>query len=329
MLSEGDPLVLATGVVHECTHSILAGAARVVQATEEETLRKLAPEAVGFIVRGDSYLSGELIDSAPRLKVVGRSGVGVDNVDVAAASSRRIPVVITPLVGVDAVAEGTFAMLLSLTKRLRELDAAVRAGRWSERNLLRGGDLAGGTLGVVGMGRIGRRVAQLGLAFDMRVLVADPLVDPGEVRALGAEAATLESLFARAGHITLHAPLLASTKGMITAGLLASAGPGAVLVNLARGGLIESCDALLGALSSGALAGVGLDVFDPEPPDLSHPLFKHPQVILSPHALGQTVKSSEAIFRVMSQGILAVLQGRRPEFVANPEIFETGGETEA
>lgn len=320
-----EPLVVATGAVHECTHRILEGLARVVLATDEGTLRRLAPEAVGFIVRGDTSLSGELVASAPRLKVIGRSGVGVDNVDVAAATRRRIPVVVTPFAGVDAVAEGAFAMLLSLAKRLGELDAIVRAGRWSERNAARLGDLAGSTLGVVGMGRIGRRVVQLGGAFDMQVLVADPLVDPGEIKALGAEPATLEALFASAEFISLHAPLTPSTRGMITADLLAAAGPGAVLVNLARGALIESYDALLEALSSGALAGLGLDVFEPEPPDLSHSLFKHPQVLLSPHALGLTVKSRETIFRVMTEGIRAVLEGGRPEFVANPEIYETGG----
>lgn len=322
----GEALVVATGAVHECTHRILEGAARVVLATDAETLRRLAPEAVGFIVRGDTSLSGEVIASATQLKVIGRSGVGVDNVDVAVATRRRIPVIVTPFAGVDAVAEGAFAMLLSLTKRLRELDALVRAGQWSERNDASLGDLAGSTLGVVGVGRIGRRVVQLGRAFGMQVLAADPLVSPGDISALDAEPTTLRALFARSEFISLHAPLTPSSRGMITADLLMSSGPGAVLVNLARGGLIESCDALLAALSSGALAGLGLDVFDPEPPDLSHPLFQHPQVLLSPHALGQTVKSREAIFRVMSEGIRAVLEGGRPEFVANPEIYEIGGE---
>ena len=321
----GEPLVVATGAVHECTHRILEGLARVVPAPDDETRRRLAPEAVGFIVRGDTSLGGELVASAPRLKVIGRSGVGVDNVDVAAATRRRIPVVVTPFAGVDAVAEGAFAMLFSLSKRLPELDAIVRAERWSERNAVRLGDLTGSTLGVVGMGRIGRRVAQLGGAFDMQVLAADPLVDPDEIRALGAEPTTLEALFSSAQFISLHAPLTPSTRGMITADLLSTAGPGAVLVNLARGGLIESYDALLAALSSGALAGLGLDVFEPEPPDLSHLLFKHPQVLLSPHALGLTVKSREAIFRIMSEGIRTALEGGRPEFVANPEIYAGGG----
>ncbi len=319
------PLVVATGSVHECAQRILEGAARVVLAEDEALFKRLAPEAVGFIVRGDTRLDCGTIHAAARLKVIGRSGIGVDNVDLTAATARGIPVIVTPNVGVDAVAEGTFAMLLTLVKRLRELDSLTRAGRWRERNSVLPGDLAGCVLGAVGMGRIGRRVVELGRAFGMSVLVADPFLAAGEIEESGAEAVSLGGLFARSDHITLHAPLLPSTRGMITAELLASAGPGAVLVNLARGGLIESYEALASALASGALAAVGLDVFEPEPPDLTHPLFEHPRVLLSPHALGQTVKSREAIFTAMSRDMRAVLEGGRPKSLANPEIYANPG----
>lgn len=316
-------LVLSTGPVPQDVHRVLAGVARVV-VTDGSAAALLAgaAEVEGFIVRGDGRLPASLIDAAPGLRVIGRSGIGVDNVDVAGATRRGIPVVVTPDAGSIAVAEGAFALLLGLAKRLRQLDALVRAGRFAERETTVVAELAGATLGVVGMGRIGRRVAALGAAFGMHVIASDPVLGDERLRELGAEAVTLAALFARADHIALHAPLVPETRGLITADLLLSAGPGAFLVNLARGPLVESPDALCAALDAGALAGVGLDVFDPEPPDLRHRLYSDPRVLLSPHALGLTDKSRERIFGDMARGVRAVLEGRRPAAVANPEIYE-------
>ena len=143
-----------------------------------------------------------------------------------------------------------------------------------------------------------------------------------QIRDSSAEPADLPELFARSDYVTLHAPLVAQTRGLITRELLRSAGPDATLVNLARGGLVSSPDAILEALETGALSGVGLDVFEPEPPDLGHPLFSHKRVLLSPHALGLTQRSRQRIFEEMSNGMLAVIRGIRPQAVANPEIYE-------
>ena len=322
MPPNSEPLVVTTGPVPEAVHRLLAGAARlVVTDGDHDTLLALAAETEGFIVRGDGHLPESLIEAAPRLKVIARSGIGVDNVDVAAATRRGIPVVVTPDVGAVAVAEGAIALLLALAKRLAELDALVRSGRWAERETTVVSELAGSTLGVVGMGRIGRRAAGLGAGFGMHVVAADPALGDGRLRELGVEPVTLAELFDRSDHITLHAPLLGETRGMVTAELLGRAGPGAFLVNLARGGLIESLDAVADALDAGALAGVGLDVFDAEPPDLGHRIFSDPRVLLSPHALGLSDKSRRRIFDDMSQGVRAVLEGRRPEAVANPEVY--------
>ena len=322
MPPNSEPLVVTTGPVPEAVHRLLAGAARlVVTDGDHDTLLALAAETEGFIVRGDGHLPASLIEAAPRLRVIARSGIGVDNVDVAAATRRGIPVVVTPDVGAVAVAEGAIALLLALAKRLAELDALVRSGRWAERETTVVSELAGSTLGVVGMGRIGRRAAGLGAGFGMHVVAADPALGDGRLRELGVEPVTLAELFDRSDHITLHAPLLAETRGMVTAELLGRAGPGAFLVNLARGGLIESLDAVADALDAGALAGVGLDVFDAEPPDLGHRIFSDPRVLLSPHALGLSDKSRRRIFGDMSQGVRAVLEGRRPEAVANPEVY--------
>ena len=322
VVTGGEALVVSTGPLPDEVDTVLAGVARVVITDgSAAALLARAGEVEGFIVRGDGRLPASIIGAAPRLRVIGRSGVGVDNIDIGAATRRGIPVVWTPDVGAVAVAEGAIALLLALAKRLRELDGMVRSGRFAERDTAVVAELAGATLGVVGMGRIGRRVAALGAAFGMHVLASDPALGDERLRELGAEPVTLAGLFARADHIALHAPLLPETRGMITAELLLSAGPGAFLVNLARGPLVESPDALCEALDAGALAGVGLDVFDNEPPDIGHRLFSDPRVLLSPHALGLTDRSRVRIFGDMARGVRAVPEGRRPAAVVNPEVF--------
>lgn len=299
--------------------ALLAAFGEVVVAPNdaEQTLLPLVREAVGLIVRGGSRVSAELIESAPMLQVIGRSGIGFDEIDVAAASARGIPVVITPEANAQAVAEGAFALLLALVKRLPELDAAVRAGRWPDRDRSDVRDLEGAKLGLLGLGRIGRRVAALATPFRMHVLAHDPYA--AEVP--GTERVTLEELFSTSDYVSLHAPLTAETRAIVDAELLALAGPGAILVNTSRGGLVRSLDDLYRALETGALDGVGLDVFEPEPPDVSHPLFSHPRVLVSPHALGMSRLARRRVFEEMALGMAVVLGGGRAEHVANPEIY--------
>ena len=308
--------IVATGPVAPPTREIL-GEVVVAPSNDEETLLPLVASAVGLIVRSGSRVSARLIDAAPSLRVIGRSGVGFDEIDLDAATRRGIPVVITPDASAQAVAEGALAMILCLAKDLVGLDAAVRAGRWRERDEADLRDLEGATLGIVGLGRIGRRLAALARPFGMGVLAFDPYVE----RAEGVELVGLEALFRWSDYVSLHAPLTTETRGMVDARLLAFAGPGAILVNLARGGLVRSLDDLLGALESGALHAVGLDVFEPEPPNLSHPIFRHPRVLVSPHALGMTRVAKRRIFEEMSLGMAAVLRGQRPSAVANPEVY--------
>lgn len=311
--------IVATGPVGKPAPELLAEFGELVVAPDdrEETLLPLVADAVALIVRGGSRVSGALIDAAPELRVIGRSGVGFDEVDVEAATRRGIPVVFTPEANAQAVAEGALALLLALVKRLPELDAAVRAGRWPDRDRSDVRDLEGSTLGLLGLGRIGRRVAALARPFSLRVLAHDPFVTEAE----GVELVELEELFSRSDYISLHAPLTAGTRGIVDADLLARAGPGAVLVNTSRGGLVRSLDDLYGALESGALDGVGLDVFEPEPPDVSHPLFSHPRVLVSPHALGMSRLARRRVFEEMAHGMAAVLRGGRAEHVANPEVY--------
>jgi phosphoglycerate dehydrogenase-like enzyme len=300
-------VIVATGPVHPVAEEIL-GPIRVGD------WRALLPEAEALLVRGGDRVGADEIAAAPRLRVIGRSGIGVDNIDLAAATKRGIPIVVTPGAGARAVAEGALALMLALAKRLPELGQAVRSADWSARDRGELLDLDGATLGIVGYGRIGRELADLARGLGMRVLAHDPYVE---------EASTpLDALFEGCDFVSLHAPLTEETRALVAPPLLERAKPGLILVNLGRGGLVSSLDDLLHALESGRLGGVGLDVFEPEPPDPDHPLFRHPRVVVTPHALGMTRRSREQIFRAMAEGVAAALRGERPEAVANPEIYD-------
>jgi D-3-phosphoglycerate dehydrogenase len=240
--------------------------------------------------------------------------VGVDLVDLAAATARGVAVVITPGSGTRAVAEGVLALALHLVKRLVPLTDLVREGRWAQRDRVAVGDLDGGTIGIIGYGRIGRRVGELATAFGMRVLAFDPFSPPPA----GVACADLDQLAAASDVLTLHAPLTEETHHLVDKQFLARTRPGAILVNCGRGGLLD-LDAALAALESGQLAGVGLDVFDAEPPQ-HHPLFDHPNVVLTPHVMGLTRRATAATFADAARGIVDVLAGRRPAAVANPEM---------
>ena len=290
----------------------------VATSTDEDDLVALVGEAVALVVRGGGgRVSARVIDAAPGLEVIARTGIGVDEVDVEAATRRGIPVVVVPEAGAQAVAEGAVAMMLALAKRLSLLDRLVREDRWAERDVVVIDDLAGSTLGIVGLGRIGRRLAELGRALRMEVVAADPYA-----QADGVELVDLATLFERSNVVSLHAPLTDETRGIVSASLLARLPKGAILVNLARGALVRSLDDVVDALESGRLAGVGLDVFADEPPDLSHPLFRDERVLVSPHALGMSRGAKEAIAKAAAEGVVAVLTGNRPAAVANPEVYE-------
>jgi D-3-phosphoglycerate dehydrogenase len=278
--------------------------------------------AEGAIVRADAVVDGALLARAPQMRVLARTGVGVDLVDLEEASARGIAVVITPGAGTRAVAEGVLAHALHLVKRLAPLTRLVREGRWAERAGVAVGDLDGATIGIVGYGRIGRRVGELAAAFGMRVLAHDPVSPPpAEV-----DCPDLGELAEASDVLTLHAPLTPATHHLVGAGLLGRIRPGAILVNCGRGGLLD-LDAALAALESGRLGGVGLDVFDPEPPP-HHPLFDHPDVVLTPHLQGLTRRATAATFAAAGRGVADVLAGRRPPALANPDWTPAGPATD-
>jgi D-3-phosphoglycerate dehydrogenase len=282
-------------------------------------------EAAAAIVRADALVDAAMLDRMPQLRVLARTGVGVERVDVPEATRRGIAVVITPGAGTNAVAEGALAMILHLVKRLRVATDCVARGRWSERVAISVGDLDGATIGIVGYGRIGRRVGVLAQAFGMSVLAHDPYLIPDPHPAADAdpgrpdtvEFVDLADLGSRSQIVTLHLPLTPQTRHLVDADFLAAMPVGSILVNCGRGGLLD-LDAAARALAGGRLAGLGLDVFDPEPP-AHHPVFERPDVVLSPHLMGLSVGATRATFTAAAQGVADVLAGRRPAALANPE----------
>jgi D-3-phosphoglycerate dehydrogenase len=309
-VTAGRPVVVALGAVDPALVTGILG--DEVMFVPDPDPADLAV-AVGAIVRADAVVDAALLDRAPRLRVLARTGVGVDLVDLAAASARRIPVVITPGSGTRAVAEGVLALALHLVKRLGPLTDLVREGRWAERAQVPVGDLEGGTMGIIGYGRIGRRVGELATAFGMRLLAYDPFSPPPADIACP----DLVRLAAESDVVTLHVPMTEQTHHLLDKAFLDRLRPGTILVNCGRGGLLD-LDAALAALRSGRLGGVGLDVYEPEPPH-HHPLFDHPNVVLTPHLMGLTRRANAATFADAARGVIDVLAGRRPAAVANPD----------
>lgn len=305
------PVVVALGEVDPALVTGVLGAGIDFVAKPAEADLAVA---VGAIVRADVRVDADLLGRMPQLRVLARTGVGTDLVDLAAASARGVAVVVTPGSGTRAVAEGVLAHALHLVKQLTPMTTLVREGRWEQRGASGPiGDLDGRTMGIVGYGRIGRRVGELAGVFGMRVLAYDPIVPPPpDVRS-----ESLSALVAASDVVTLHAPLTAENHHLVDGDFLASMRPGAILINCGRGGLVD-LDAALAAMESGHLAGAGLDVFEQEPP-VHHPIFDHPHVSLTPHLMGLTTRATAVTFADAARGVVDVLAGRPPSAVANPD----------
>ena len=259
--------------------------------TEAELL-PLVADAVALVVRSETKVTRKVIEGAPRLRVVGRAGVGVDNVDVDAATQRGVVVMNTPGGNTISTAELSFAMILGLARKLPPAAASMVEGKW-DRKQFQGVELAGKTLGVLGMGRIGTEVARRALAFGMKVVGYDPFLTEARAQALGITlAAELDDVYRSADYITVHMPVTEQTRGMLNAGAFAKMKPGVRIVNCARGEIIVEND-LLAALDSGKVAAAGLDVFIIEPLPAEHPFRKHPGITLTPHLGASTAEAQE------------------------------------
>lgn len=279
---------------------------------------EIPKDAEAVLVRG-YRVDGARMDSAPRLRVVAKHGVGFDNIDVEAATARGLPVLWTPDANADAVAQHTLAVMLLMANRLRVAEEALRGGRFGERLEFGGLELQGRTLGIVGIGRIGSRVARRAkAALNMEVLAYDPYVDDSVPATLVGD---LHELLARSFVVTLHVPLTDDTRGFINEASLAHMQLGAFLINTSRGPVIDE-PALVRALHEGSLGGAAIDVYASEPPSPDHPLLTAPNVVLTPHVAGL---SDQALVRVATQsaeGIIDVLQGRAPASAVNSEALD-------
>lgn len=253
-----------------------------------------------LLVRSAVKVKADTLEKAPKLRVVGRAGVGVDNVDLAACTAAGVLVMNTPGGNAISVAEHTLALMLGLARAIPEASASTRAGKWEKKKFL-GNELRGKTLGVVGLGNIGQEVVRRARGFEMRILASDPYVSPVTAEDLGVELVPLDRLMAESDYISLHVALTPETRGMINADSIAKMKDGVRIVNCARGELIDQ-EALRAALASGKVAGAGLDVFDPEPLPPDHPLLSTDRLIATPHIAGSTEEAQEIVgIRIVEQ----------------------------
>lgn len=271
-----------------------------------EDLLKIVGDYEAMIVRGRTKVTAAVFDAGKKLKVVGRAGVGVDNIDLNAAKAAKVTVVNSPMATTVAVAELALGMMLALVRELPRADQSMKAGKWLKKEF-EGVELNGKTLGIIGMGRIGAAVGARAAAFGMSLVGYDPLIDGKEIKARGAEPVTLDELYKRADMITMHIPLTPESKNMVNADSFGKMKQGVYVVCAARGGVIDEAS-LLAALNSGKVAGAALDVYSVEPPGLTE-LVSHPKVINTPHIGAQTMEAQGRAAVDISSEILRVLNG--------------------
>lgn len=270
-----------------------------------DELRDAIAGADAVLVRSATKITRDSLSRADRLKVIGRAGVGVDTIDVDAATERRIPVLTAPAGNTVSAAELTMALLLALARRVPAADRSMRAGEW-DRKSFNGVELYGKTLGLVGAGRIGGEVAIRARAFGMRVMVFDPFLNPDRATALGVETAELNEILERADVLSVHVPLTDETHGLIGEAQLAKLKPSAFVLNVARGGVVDE-EALLKALQNKKLAGAALDVYSSEPLPADHPFRTLPNVVLTPHLGASTAEAQQNVAIEIAEAVRAAL----------------------
>jgi D-3-phosphoglycerate dehydrogenase len=277
-----------------------------LSADERPRLKELIADFDALVVRSSTQVDAGLLRAGRRLKVVGRAGIGVDNVDVATATELGVLVVNAPTANLVSATEHTFALMLALARNVPAADRSLKSEEWDRKRFL-GCELQGKTLGVVGLGRIGQAVAARARAFEMRVLAFDPYLDPAVAKRLDIELGSLDEILPEADFVTLHVPLTEHTRNVLSAERIASLKEGAMVVNCARGGTVDD-SALLAALESGQLAGAALDVFEQEPPQ-SFELIQHPKVVCTPHIGAQTREAQARVGTQTARMLLAALEG--------------------
>lgn len=301
--------VLITDGLGENGQSVLRSAASVDDQSgiSPADLVKVVGDYDALVIRGRTRITPEVFDAARHLKVIGRAGVGVDNIDLAAAKTHGVTVVNAPTSTTGAVAELSFGLLLALAREIPRADAAMKAGQYPKKEL-EGVELDGKTLGVIGYGRIGMEIGKRATAFGMNVIAYDPLVEESVIEAGGAESVSIQELFEWSDFISLHLPYNVHTRDLVGPMAFSQMKDGVRIVCAARGGIIDEA-ALLAALNSGKVAGVALDVFANEPPGPTD-LVKHPRVICTPHIGAQTAEAQARAAEDIAHEVLAALRGQ-------------------
>lgn len=316
--------VLVTEFIHPAGIELLKSECEVVQGSNISVpaLKEAIADVEGVLVRV-APMSKEVIEAGRNLKVIGKHGVGTDNIDIPFATGRKIAVVNTPEANSEGVAELAITYMMALSRRVRESDIFTRTTNWAGKEKLMGTELQGKTLSIVGTGRIGMRLADIcRLAFDMTVLAYDPYVSAEDMAKRGVTKVDgVEELVSRADYVSVHVPLTPATKGILSTKQFDAMKKTAYLVNTSRGPVVDEA-ALIEALRSGKIAGAGLDVFETEPAPLDNPLLKMDNVICSPHNGAATRESMERMATHAAAGILSVLNGERPKYLMNKAIYE-------
>lgn len=294
----------------------------VVQGTsvKPDDIIAQAQGCEGILVRSVK-ITADMMEKLPNLKVVAKHGIGVDNIDVEAATKKGILVVNAPFSNLNAVAEHSLMLLMALSKNLVHLDSRTRSGGFALRTQYVNIELQGKTLGLVGFGRIAGMLAKKVSGFEMQVLASDPYADAREAKQLGVQLVSQEDLLKQSDFISIHVPLMPQTEKMVNGEFLKQMKSTAYLVNASRGAVVDE-QALTEAIQKGEIAGAGLDVFDPEPPAKDNPLFKCGNVIISPHNAALTDNALRAMAMDSSQGIIDYLSGYAPRYPVNPQVIK-------
>lgn len=318
--------ILVSDSIHSAGIEILKRAGSVEEATNltKEQLLQKVKEADALVVRSATQVTREVLSAGKKLRVIGRAGIGVDNIDVPSATERGIIVVNAPEASTITVAEHTIGLMLALARKISAASASTKAGKWEKKKFM-GVELRGKTLGIIGLGRIGSQVAQKARAFEMSIVAYDPYINEKTAKALGVKIVALKELFAVSDFITIHVPLTEQTKALIDKDEIAQMKSGVYLINCSRGGIISE-SALYEAMVSGKVAGAALDVFEKEPPAGS-PLLTLENFVATPHLGASTEEAQHYASTIVCEEVVKVLLNQPPKYAVNmpvlaPEVFQ-------
>lgn len=311
--------VLLTEEIHPDAVDMLRQHVEVVQGSGVEHVAEQLKGCEGVLVRS-AHVTAEDMEKNPQLKVIAKHGMGLDAIDVDAATARGIAVVNAPYANMNAVAEHIVMLILALSKRTVRMDRLTREGQFYKRNQYRSKELKGSTLGIIGFGKISRLVAKKMAGFEMRLIAADPFIRPEEAEQFGVQLVSAQEVYGESDFVVVHTSLTPTTFHLVGQQEFERMKPSAYFINAARGAVVDE-EAMIRALRNGTIAGAGLDVFEKEPPDPDNPLLAMDNVIVSPHNAALSDGAMLEMAMDSARGILDVLEGRIPEYLCNPDIL--------